>query len=245
MNTSSTLSATNSAGRWTLYGVPKSRRALTCCRAAGLWNAPSGGWDAIGVWRAMRMWWRGKQFSPQTCWRAKCRSILKRTFAKVRVNLFPTSRNDVETECSCPDWSNPCKHIAAVYLLLGEQFDADPFLLFRLRGKDKNEIMELLRARRSAGKPVLARDAARKKKKRAGRVPTEKIAPLENLVNVFWVADDTLNDFRVNVCAAEVDAAPVKRLGAPGFWHGKQEFIPLIERAYREIAHAALDLVRL
>lgn len=77
---------------------------------------------------------------------------IEKAFADAHVNLFPTHSHDLETSCSCPDWSNPCKHIAAVYLLLGEQFDADPFLLLRLRGMSKTEIMEMLRARR-AGEP--------------------------------------------------------------------------------------------
>lgn len=142
---------------------------------------------------------------------------IQKAFASARVNLFPTNSSDLETECSCPDWSNPCKHIAAVYLLLGEQFDADPFLIFRLRGKNKNEIMEMLRARRTAVEPVPPPGEAPKQKKRAERAPVEKIEPLENSVNAFWAADDTLEDFRVNVRAAEINAAPVKRLGAPGF----------------------------
>ncbi|HZY40878.1 MAG TPA: SWIM zinc finger family protein, partial [Anaerolineae bacterium] len=72
---------------------------------------------------------------------------IEEAFATAKVSLFPLKADDLITDCSCPDWSNPCKHIAAVYYLLGEQFDGDPFLLFRLRGKSKTEIMDLLRAR--------------------------------------------------------------------------------------------------
>lgn len=36
--------------------------------------------------------------------------------------------------CSCPDWSKPCKHIAAVLYLLGDALVRDPSLLLRLRG---------------------------------------------------------------------------------------------------------------
>ena len=36
--------------------------------------------------------------------------------------------------CSCPDWSKPCKHIAAVLYLLGDALVRDPALLLRLRG---------------------------------------------------------------------------------------------------------------
>ncbi len=170
---------------------------------------------------------------------------IQEAFDTARVSLFPTSRNDLETECSCPDWSNPCKHIAAVYLLLGEQFDADPFLLFQLRGASKNEIMARLRARRTAQEPASAeRTQAIQKKPRVKPTPVEKVVPLERLVTTFWTADDTLDDFRVNVRAAEIDAAAVKRLGAPGFWHGKQDFAARMARAYQDVTRAALALMR-
>ena len=59
--------------------------------------------------------------------------------------LLPYSANELKTYCSCPDSANPCKHIAAVYYLLGERFDSDPFLLFELRGIPKDKLLELLR----------------------------------------------------------------------------------------------------
>lgn len=167
---------------------------------------------------------------------------IEEAFSAAGVSLFPTDIDDLETECSCPDWANPCKHIAAVYLLLGEQFDADPFLLFRLRGKDKKEIMALLHARRAS--KVETATPTKKEKRKAKTAPREKVAPLETLVEKFWTTDDTLDDFRVNVRAAEMDAAPVKRLGAPGFWHGTQDFGELFARGYREITDAALALIQ-
>ncbi len=54
--------------------------------------------------------------------------------------LFPKEDDDLETECSCPDWSNPCKHIAAVQYLLAEAFDRNPFLLFELRGLKRSDL---------------------------------------------------------------------------------------------------------
>jgi len=60
------------------------------------------------------------------------------------VSLFPEKSGDLQTKCSCPDYSNPCKHIAAVYYLIGEEFDRDPFLLFRLRGMTKEKLLELI-----------------------------------------------------------------------------------------------------
>ncbi len=69
---------------------------------------------------------------------------IEQAFEKAGLSLFPKKSGDLETNCSCPDWSNPCKHIAAVYYLLGEEFDRDPFLLFKLRGMNREEFIGLL-----------------------------------------------------------------------------------------------------
>ena len=59
---------------------------------------------------------------------------IEQAFRREGLSLFPTKLSDLKTSCTCPDWSNPCKHIAAVYYLLGEEFDRDPFLIFKMRG---------------------------------------------------------------------------------------------------------------
>jgi uncharacterized Zn finger protein len=72
-------------------------------------------------------------------------------FQDVGLSLFPLSRKDIQFECSCPDYGDPCKHCAAVYYLLAEQFDADPFILFHLRGRNRDSVLETLRVHRGAG----------------------------------------------------------------------------------------------
>ena len=52
------------------------------------------------------------------------------------------------TDCSCPDWANPCKHIAATHYVLGEAIERDPFLLFELRGRTKVDVLGALRVAR-------------------------------------------------------------------------------------------------
>jgi uncharacterized Zn finger protein len=82
---------------------------------------------------------------------------IEEAFADSSVSLFPTSADGLDSACSCPDWENPCKHIAAVYYLLAESFDADPFLIFAWRGRTKEELLTGLRVRRggseSSGDP--------------------------------------------------------------------------------------------
>ncbi len=75
-------------------------------------------------------------------------------FAAAGVSLFPQQKHDLETTCSCPDFANPCKHSAAVYLLLTERFDADPFLLFTLRGRTQDKVLAALRAERGGALPA-------------------------------------------------------------------------------------------
>src|SRR5207244_1185349 len=74
---------------------------------------------------------------------------IEQVFRDARLSLFPQRRDDLKTSCSCPDWSNPCKHVAAVYYLIGEEFDRDPFLIFQLRGLTREELFA--RLNRKAG----------------------------------------------------------------------------------------------
>jgi uncharacterized Zn finger protein len=73
---------------------------------------------------------------------------IEEAFTDSSASLFPTSADGFDSACSCPDWENPCKHIAAVCFLLAEAFDRDPFLIFSWRGRDKMEMLAALRARR-------------------------------------------------------------------------------------------------
>jgi uncharacterized Zn finger protein len=54
--------------------------------------------------------------------------------------LFPTP-NEMEMTCSCPDWADMCKHVAAVLYGIGARLDHQPDLLFRLRQVDHLELI--------------------------------------------------------------------------------------------------------
>lgn len=167
---------------------------------------------------------------------------IEQAFAQAGVNLFPATRGDLKTDCSCPDWSNPCKHIAAVYYLLGEQFDADPFLIFRLRGKSKDDVMALLRARRSSPAPAAA-VPNRKRSTQAEPKEVEPAIPLKDCLARFWDMASSVDDFRAVIESPQVDGAPIKRLGAPGFWrNSKVDFIGTLTRAYQSVTQAGLDV---
>lgn len=58
-------------------------------------------------------------------------------------------RGDLGPECSCPDWAEPCKHVAALCYVAADMFDADPFALLTLRGRSRDAVLTEVRARRS------------------------------------------------------------------------------------------------
>lgn len=154
-------------------------------------------------------------------------------FAAAQVSLFPETRQDLTTKCSCPDAANPCKHLAAVFYLLGERFDQDPFLIFRLRGRTREEVLGALRAHR-AGEAAMAAAAA-----------VEKLAdgrPLEELISSFWQEGADLDHFTVSIVAPEVGALLLKRLGPPPLGQEATEMNVTLTRTYAVVTSQALDL---
>jgi uncharacterized Zn finger protein len=54
--------------------------------------------------------------------------------------LFPAP-DEITLSCSCPDWADMCKHVAAALYGVGARLDEEPQLLFVLRGVDENELL--------------------------------------------------------------------------------------------------------
>jgi uncharacterized Zn finger protein len=54
--------------------------------------------------------------------------------------LFPSPK-EIRLSCSCPDWADMCKHVAAVLYGVGARLDENPRLLFVLRDVDENELL--------------------------------------------------------------------------------------------------------
>jgi uncharacterized Zn finger protein len=57
-----------------------------------------------------------------------------------KLGLFP-SPAEIKLSCSCPDWADMCKHVAAVLYGVGARFDHQPELLFRLRAVDEKDLI--------------------------------------------------------------------------------------------------------
>jgi uncharacterized Zn finger protein len=137
---------------------------------------------------------------------------IENVFEALQVPLFPASRGDLETNCSCPDWANPCKHIAAVYYLLGERFDEDPFLLFELRGRSQEEIAVALRERRAV--EIKTVEAAPYD---STLVESVDVPALEDCVDRYWTPGADAADIAFSIAHPRAPFALLKRVGIPDF----------------------------
>ena len=63
------------------------------------------------------------------------------------LDLLPGG-GELGPRCSCPDDADPCKHSAAACYLITDALDADPFTLFLLRGRTREQVLAGIRARR-------------------------------------------------------------------------------------------------
>jgi len=75
---------------------------------------------------------------------------LDAVLARAGLSLLPARDRDLLAECSCPQWSPDCRHLAAVLGALAAAFDADPFLLAAWRGRDRGRLLRHVREAHAA-----------------------------------------------------------------------------------------------
>jgi len=138
--------------------------------------------------------------------------------------LFPERENDLKSRCSCPDWANPCKHLAAVYCLLGETIAKNPLTLLALRGVTRADLVEypMPDTECPAPKPGTSRGTG------AGAPP-----PLTREA-FYGKPSPPLTDFGA-APKTDVAAPLVHRLGPLPFWRGQDRFADTLEH----LAHRA------
>jgi uncharacterized Zn finger protein len=159
---------------------------------------------------------------------------IEKAFKEAGLSLFPEKLKDLKTDCSCPDWSNPCKHIAAVYYLLAEEFDRDPFLIFKLRGMNREDLIAMLK---KPGKKTTLRKA--KAKQGSSEVNEKTLTPdISNFWNGEAISDDIFGEVRI----PSIAAALPKRLGSFPFWRGEERFLDTMESIYAKTSPVGLSI---
>jgi uncharacterized Zn finger protein len=149
---------------------------------------------------------------------------IEEAFTAANVSLFP-GRQELEQDCNCPDWVAVCKHLAAVHYILAERFDADPFLLFRLRGKTQEEILASLGTGATPDS-----------------FPAPEYAPAPPLAEslaTFWMSGPELAQFRAHITLPETPYPILERLGDPDFLPEARRWLT---QAYDAVAETAVSV---
>ncbi|MBU1743220.1 MAG: hypothetical protein KKC37_16925, partial [Proteobacteria bacterium] len=118
----------------------------------------------------------------------------------------------------------------ATHYILGERFDEDPFLIFRLRGRTQEQVMEALRQRRAGDMESTEADTEE----------TEAVIPLETQLAHFWELSASLEGFSISIRPPAIEMPLLKRLG-------EASFVPtpgietLLNNAYQSISKKAIE----
>jgi uncharacterized Zn finger protein len=162
-------------------------------------------------------------------------------FQEAATSLFPAQRADLVTNCTCPDWGDPCKHIAATHYVLGEALDRDPFLLFELRGRTKEQVLDALRAARAGEAPVKKRRTAGKSTTEAElEIPKVTLGPLDSAD--YDRPREALPALHFSFDAPITHGAVLRQLGAPAAWGGNESPGDLLAPLVRAAAERARSI---
>jgi uncharacterized Zn finger protein len=161
-------------------------------------------------------------------------------FSELGLHLLPHSQSDFETTCSCPDYANPCKHIAGVYYLLASDLDRDPFVMFELRGLSRDNLRTELE--RSPLGQILASALTAEEEVPVEPVESYYTRPTrEPAVGVashkaFWTGAKRLPASLAPVAQSNVPALLIKKQGDyPPFWPKDVSFISVMEELYDRV----------
>lgn len=161
------------------------------------------------------------------------------TFQELGLHLLPHSSKDFKTKCSCPDYANPCKHIAGVYYLVASQLDNNPFLLFELRGLSKQELQTKL-ANSNLGKALAQELNTQEISLESStsfytKLEKQSISKKPS-VREFWLGKKRLPQTIEVPTSSGVSAILVKKQGDfPAFWHKDNSFIETMEEFYQRV----------
>jgi uncharacterized Zn finger protein len=141
---------------------------------------------------------------------------IEQVFADCGAPLFPEPSRDLTMTCNCPDWSVPCKHLAAVCYVLAEAFDDDPFKMLALRGKTRDDLLAALRQHGPAVSPPAGPPPRAAEATTALALLSDVTGvPLEESLADFWSA--VLSQARLRVLPPSPVAPPdlLLRLASP------------------------------
>ncbi len=159
-------------------------------------------------------------------------------FADLGLSLMPINDKDFKTACSCPDFCNPCKHIAGVCYLLAGQLDRDPFLLFELRGLSRDRLRQELAKTplgRGLAKTLIAQELAPQPVASYYTRPLKTTVPKVGYER-FWHGEKRLPATLESLPPPGLPAVLIRKAGDyPAFWESDRSFIEVMSEFYERV----------
>jgi len=179
---------------------------------------------------------------------------MERVFKEAGVGLFPSKSTLRRYKCSCPDDAVPCKHIIAVLLLLAEVFDDDPFLLLKLRGVNREVLINLLTLETSGEKEDIPyEDDETWEDGNVSVIRGGSDLTAENLTDdcgnaqkpsfyAKWYGED-VPEFKYNIEENERRIAALEIINDFPFWRGELPFRQSLSQYYERAANSAEEIL--
>lgn len=166
---------------------------------------------------------------------------IEKVFIKAEVELFPSSREDLVADCSCPDYANPCKHIAAVYYILAEKFDENPFLIFELRGKSKEDLLLQLRESRTDSVAENSNPTDAGIQKISSPRSQKKNKLLEKDVLHYWQGTKTNNSDSISLSPSNLNAELLTQIDPSPLNLENRNFSDILRQTYISLMDRTLE----
>ena len=164
-------------------------------------------------------------------------------FEGTGIGLLPRSGREIESDCSCPDWANPCKHVAGAYIHVASLLDRDPLLLFELRGMLRSALLRAV-AKSEFGRALLGDSSAKSAPTPETAAQTPRFPEVETSVDTgdppdlraFWSGTPLPRESAADRQVPPVSALLLRRNGDyPEFWHRDNSFIEAMSGIYERV----------
>lgn len=162
---------------------------------------------------------------------------IEEVFEEQGIALFPKDIDDLETSCTSGS-DGLCRHIIAVYYILAEEFDRDPFLFMRLRGLERERLIK-----------DIGSSVKRNKRKKSDYLdmelhssPREVPTDLTQEVTHFWNGGTINEDHLVDVRIPPSPGSLSKHLGHFPMWRGEERFLDALELVYKKASNNGMNV---
>ncbi len=171
-------------------------------------------------------------------------------FAQAGAALLPPNVESLQHECGCcnhPD--RLCRPLLATYLALGEMLSEDPWLLFRLRGRDRDHVLRDLRVRRSRSaapgaapqpRPTLAEEPVAYRLQ--GDTGEHEETPLAAQIEHYWGRSKRVTEFHHHIAPPLIELALLRRLGPLPYSTESLDAQDELAELYRRVTRSGLAL---